>query len=237
MRRYAAARVVQRTYSTPHDPGFACLASGAFYEADIARKNIMRDKWYADKRDLVKWGGIMHLLNENLGIKKVIQVAYYRKDSWPPLNFNGDKIPIPEKVLKYFRDINLIKKLDKRIKVLNQEFDHKDRQKYTDDLCKILQGIQEKKIVFLDPDTGLEPRECGGGAEHIKRKEVKQIFGSLNSGDFLVFYQHKFRSSKWNEIRLSELAKACGLSRSKIKTWKANEIANDVIFFFAEKED
>ena len=243
MRRYAAARVVQRTYSTPHDPGFACLASGAFYEADMARKNIMRDKWYADKRDLVKWGGIMHLLNnKDLGIKTVFQIAYYRHDSWPPLNFNGDDIPIPEKVLKYFRDINLIKKLDPRIKVFDQEFEHKNRQGYTDDLCKMLKEIQEKKIVFLDPDTGLEPRECGCGAEHIKRKEVKQIFDSLNSGDFLVFYQHRFWPPKdngktWNEIRLSELAKACGLSRSKIKTWKANEIANDVIFFFAEKED
>jgi len=39
----------------------------------------MRDKWYADKRDLVKWGGIMHLLNdESRGIKKVFQIAYYR---------------------------------------------------------------------------------------------------------------------------------------------------------------
>ena len=236
MRRCAAPCVVQRTNSTPHDPGFARLTSGSFYEADISRKNIMRDKWYADKRDLVKWGGIMHLLNDkNLGIKKVIQIAYYRKDNWPPLNFNGDDIPIPEKVLNFFRDITLIKNLDKRIEVFNQEFDHKDRQKYTDDLCKTLKGIQEKKIVFLDPDTGLEPKKCK--VENVKHIEVEQIFDSIKPGDFLVFYQHKFRSSKWNEIRLGELAKACGLSRSKIKTWKANEIANDVIFFFAEKED
>jgi hypothetical protein len=196
----------------------------------------MRDKWYADKRDLVKWGGIMHLLNDkDLGIKKVFQIAYYRNDRWPPLNFNGANIPIPEKVLKYFRDINLIKKLDPRIKVFDQEFEHKNRQGYTDDLCKRLKKIQEKKIVFLDPDTGLEPKKCK--VENVKHSEVKQIFDSIKPGDFLVFYQHKFRSSKWNEIRLSELAKACGLSRSKIKTWKANEIANDVIFFFAEKED
>jgi hypothetical protein len=237
MRRCAAACVAQRTNSTPHDPSFARLASGAFYEADMAaRKNIMRDKWYADKRDLVKWGGIMHLLNDkNLGIKKVIQIAYYRNDSWPPLNFNGNNIPIPEKVLKYFRDINLIKKLDPRIKVFDQKFEHKNRQGYTDDLCKRLKKIQEKKIVFLDPDTGLEPKKCK--AENVKHREVKQIFDSLEPGDFLVFYQHKFRSSKWNKIRLSELAEACGLSRSKIKTWNANEIANDVIFFFAEKEN
>jgi hypothetical protein len=217
------------------------LASGSFYEADISRKNIMRDKWYADKRDLVKWGGIMHLLNDkNLGIKKVIQIAYYRKDNWPPLNFNGDDIPIPEKVLNFFRDITLIKNLDKRIEVFNQEFDHKDRQKYTDDLCKTLKGIQERKIVFLDPDTGLEPKKCK--VENVKHSEVKQIFDSLKPGDFLVFYQHKFfpkndNGKTWDEIRHSELAEACEISKGKIRTWKANKIANDVIFFFTEKED
>jgi len=201
----------------------------------------MRDKWYADKRDLVKWGGILHLLNnKDLGIGKVFQVAYYRKDHWPPLTFNGDDIPIPQEVLNYFRDIKLIKNLDSRIEVFNREFDHKDRQKYTDDLCEILKGIQEKKIVFLDSDTGLEPKKCK--VEHVKHREVKQIFDSLHLGDFLVFYQHKFWPSRnngktWYEIRLCELAKACGLSGSKIKTWKANEIANDVIFFFTEKED
>jgi hypothetical protein len=196
----------------------------------------MRDKWYADKRDLVKWGGIMHLLNDKkLGFRKVIQIAYYRKDHWPPINFNEVDIPIPDKALKYFRNINLIKKLDPRIEVFDQEFSNNTRQKYTDDICKTLKGTRERKIVFLDPDTGLEPSECGG--EHVSCKEIEQIFGSLNPRDYFVFYQHRFWNSKWNEIRCGELADACGLSTNKIKTWKANEIANDVIFFFTEKEN
>ncbi len=196
----------------------------------------MRDKWYADKRDLVKWGGIMHLLNDkSLGIKKVIQIAFYREDHYPALNFNGANIPIPEIVLKHFRDIKLIKYLDPRIEAFDQIFSHKSRQTYTDYLCEKLKLIREKKIVFLDPDTGLEPGKCK--TEHVKRKEVEQIYGSLNPGDFLVFYQHKFWNSKWDEIRRSEFAEACGLSGSKVKTWKANKIANDVIFFFTEKEN
>ncbi|MEN6420847.1 MAG: hypothetical protein ABFD76_02775 [Smithella sp.] len=195
----------------------------------------MRDKWYADKRDLVKWGGIMHLLDKNKSIKKVIQVAYYRKDTWPSIDFNEDKDPvnIPSHVLKHFRDINLIANLDSRIEVYAQEFSHKTRQQYTNDLCEMMKGIQEKKIVFLDPDTGLEPKKCK--VENVKHCEVKQIFAALKSGDYLVFYQHKFFDSNWDEIRRSELAGSCGLSKSKIKTWKANEIANDVIFFFIEK--
>jgi hypothetical protein len=39
MLRCAAPCVVQRTKSTPHDPGLARLASGAFYEA--ARVSVL----------------------------------------------------------------------------------------------------------------------------------------------------------------------------------------------------
>jgi hypothetical protein len=192
----------------------------------------MRDKWYADKRDLVKWGGIMHLIKDR-DIEKVVQVAYYREDKWPPLNFNGVDIQVPQEVLKHFRNIKLIKKLDSRIQVFDQKFKHEDRQKYTDDLCKMLAEIQEMKIVFLDPDTGLEPLKCR--PENVKRKEVKQIFGSLNTGDILVFYQHKFFHPQWDKIRRTQFADACRVPEDRIETWKATKIANDVIFFFVKK--
>ena len=196
----------------------------------------MRDKWYADKRDLVKWSGIMHILdNKRLGIQKVFQIAYYRQTDWPLLDFNGIDIEIPEKVLQHFRDIRLIKQLDPRIEVFNQYFDHKDRKRYVNNVCEMLRERNEKKIVFLDPDTGLEPSVCE--VEHVKREEIGKIFNTLKQGDFLVFYQHKFWNPKWDEIRLSELAEACGLSESKINTWKADKIANDVVFFFVKKED
>lgn len=176
----------------------------------------------------------MNLLNDkNLGINKVIQISYYREDIWPPLDFKGVDIQIPQEVLKHFRNIKLIKKLDPRIEVFDQKFEHKGRQRYTDDSCKMLAKIQEKKIAFLDSDTGLEPRKCG--AENVRREEVKQIFGSLNTGDILLFYQHRFRDSKWDEIRRTQFADACGVSEDRIGTWRANEIANDVIFFFVKK--
>ena len=194
----------------------------------------MRDRWYADKRDIVKWGGIIHLLNDKrLWIKKVIQIAYYREDKWPDFNFKENKIKIPEKVLKHFRDIKLIKSLDSRIEVFDQIFEHKTRQQYTDDLCKRLSKMQNTKIVFLDPDTGLKPQGCK--AAHVKCKEVAQIFDSLKPNDFLVFYQHRFRDSKWYESRRTQFKDACGVAEERIGTWSANDIANDVIFFFVKK--
>jgi len=37
----------------------------------------MRDKWYADNRDLVKWG-VLLTLAERHAAKHILQVLYYR---------------------------------------------------------------------------------------------------------------------------------------------------------------
>jgi hypothetical protein len=103
----------------------------------------------------------------------------------------------------------------------------------------MLSKIQDKKIVFLDPDTGLKTQKCK--AEHVTHDEVKQIFDTLELNDFLVLYQHKFwppksKSRTWDKIRQEEMSDACHVSKNKIGTWCANDIANDVIFFFVKKE-
>ena len=48
----------------------------------------MRDKWYADKRDLVKWDGILHLCKEKQ-IKNILYVVYYRETEFPMIEFDG----------------------------------------------------------------------------------------------------------------------------------------------------
>ena len=40
----------------------------------------MRDWWYGDKRDIVKWGAILVLARKQ-SINTVLQVALYRPDS------------------------------------------------------------------------------------------------------------------------------------------------------------
>ena len=48
----------------------------------------MRDKYYTDKRDLIKWGVLLHLAEE-YSLQRIIQVAYLRKTEWGRLEIDG----------------------------------------------------------------------------------------------------------------------------------------------------
>ena len=196
----------------------------------------MKDVWYADDRDIVKWGGLVHLCSEK-GIKNVVQVAYYRKYQWQKLLFDEAQIDLPEQVIKHFRDIEDIKRFayptGLNIEVIKKDFSHGTRMDYHRDVCKRIDSLKGPKIVFLDPDVGLAPNK--GTARHVKPDEVSRIWESLNPQDFLVFYQHRFRDTNWVGIRRKQLAEACGVEIGQIRTWSAQKIAKDVVFFFIEK--
>lgn len=196
----------------------------------------MKDIWYADKRDIVKWGGIAYLCSKK-GIKKIVQIAYYRGEQWPKLVFDKTSIDLPDQVIKHFRDIEDINRLalnmSLTIKVIKKEFSHNTRTSYHRYVCKLISAMKEQKLVFLDPDVGLAPNK--GKAEHVKPDEITMIWQSLNPQDVLALYQHRFRSRDWVEIRRNQLAAACGVQTNLVRTWSAEQIAKDVVFFFIEK--
>jgi hypothetical protein len=199
----------------------------------------MKDKFYGDNGDLVKWGGIIHLCKVN-GMKTVVQVAYYREDK---ISFDDEDINLRKVVMEHFerKDILDIKRLGTRtkldIQVLKKEFKNNkdDRKGYHDEVCKEIKRLSKKKLVFLDPDKGLKPKKTRTD-EHVTPEEVKQIWESLKTGDFLVFYQHKPRFSKngWKEDCRSDFARRCGLKG--VRMWSADGIAKDVVFYFIEKK-
>ena len=197
----------------------------------------MKDKYYADNRDLIKWGGIVHLCNET-GIKHVLQVAYYRESTWLPLNFNNKKVQIPMEVLSHFRNINNVKRLGEKlglhIHVENRNFDPCDRHVYHNSVCEQISRQKLQQIIFLDPDTGIALRNAK--TEHVEAQEITSIWQSLKRGDFLVLYQHRFRDTHWKNIRKAQLAKACNIEIKKVKEWEAPELAPDVVFFYCEKK-
>lgn len=197
----------------------------------------MKDQWYADNRDLIKWGGIIHLCNTK-GIKQVTHVAYYTQSSWPKLRFDGVEKDISKEVTKHFRDINDIKRLGKKaeiaIDVIKERFSHSRRKEYNESVIRLIKEQKQRQIVFLDPDTGLAPQKAM--AEHVTGEEISSIWQCLKGDDYLVLYQHKPRISEWKIIRKKELAKALSVKDSKIKMWEeATEKIRDVVFFFCEK--
>jgi hypothetical protein len=194
----------------------------------------MQDTWYGDHRDLVKWGTLVHLARSEQ-TKTVIQVAFLRRAERPPLQTDQGETEIAQEVWQYLRDVNRICGLGKKtgldIVVLDQEFDPKQRREYIREVADFLKSRPEKKIVLLDPDTGIEPEKAG--AKHVKVVDIQELWKALSQGDWLVLYQHASRKTNWREITRAEFAKACGLK--EVKTFEARRIASDVVFFAVNK--
>ena len=195
----------------------------------------MKDTWYGDRRDLVKWGTLVHLAHSEQ-IRTVIQVAFLRRGERPPLQTDQGKEDIAQEVWQHLRDVNLIYGLGKKtgldIVVLDQEFDPKRRREYIREVADCLKSRLGKKIVLLDPDTGIEPKKRASPT-HVKVIEIQEIWEVLAQGDWLVLYQHASRKANWCECMRAKFAKACGVK--EVKTFKARRIASDVAFFAANK--
>ena len=73
----------------------------------------MRDQWYGDNRDLVKWGTLIHLAQRDRR-STILHVALYRPDDdHPPLRSSRGQVDIPAPVLRHFRDVDAIQRLAK----------------------------------------------------------------------------------------------------------------------------
>jgi hypothetical protein len=64
----------------------------------------MRDKWYRDNRDLVKWG-VLLTLAEQFAAKHILQVLYYRSTDWSGLEVDAEQVPLPPAVIRHFREV------------------------------------------------------------------------------------------------------------------------------------
>lgn len=198
----------------------------------------MRAQWYGDNRDLIKWATLIHLCEKHR-LKRIIQVPFSSpKENGCPhklsVDEKDDSVDFPPAVWKHFRDLNHIEKLGKRtaltIKLFEQEFSPKTRVDYVQKMCVVLKAHNEAKIVFLDPDTGVEPQKAGG--EHVKIEEIKSIWNCLSRGDWLVLYQHAFRNRKWRKLQRVKFEDACGVRGVEMYHSK---IAHDVVLFAACK--
>jgi hypothetical protein len=89
----------------------------------------MRDQWYGDHRDLVKWGTLLELARRSR-LRHILQVLYYRKSDWQQIQVDGEGTQIAEEVILHFRDSTSIQRLSSQvsIEVLAEEFG--DRKTY-----------------------------------------------------------------------------------------------------------
>ena len=199
------------------------------------RGQTMRDKFFADNRDLVKWA-ILHRLAEIFQAQRILQLAFYRPSEFEKIIIDGQEYDIPQEVIGHFRDLRTVCSLQSDIRVTVFDAFFEDREHYLKEAKNILlQFRKERCVVFLDPDTGLEPQKPS--LDHVLESEAKAIWEETKSGDIYVFYQHQTNRAgrPWIEAKRGQLERALGLPEHLIKIAQGPQIAHDVVFFYMQK--
>lgn len=194
----------------------------------------MQAVWYGDRRDRVKWGGLVHLAKQSK-IPCIVQVAFLRGVSHPTLSVNGTGRPLPQAVWDHFSDLRNIQHLGRSIEVditvIDRPFAPNSRREYIDEVIAELTRVRSPKIIFLDPDTGIAPGSVK--AEHVSKEDLREVWGALQTGDMLVVYQHAARSADWLSGPTEKLSEACG--GTSVVTIRGREVAKDIALLCCTK--
>ena len=194
----------------------------------------MREQWYGDDRDVVKWSALVHLARRE-SIAAILHVAMYRP-SQPvlPLATAFGPVAPPDEVLTHFRDLGDIQRLagatGLEIEVFTDLFTH--RSEYFRQVCARVRRRTKPVVVFLDPDIGLEPEQ--GGPEHVTSGEISVVFEALRPGDLLVCYQHARRQKGWRGRARRAFANAPGLPSVDVEAL-SSELVRDILLFSVKK--
>lgn len=197
----------------------------------------MRDEWYGDNRDLVKWSALVHLARRD-GIGAILHVAMYRPDHPPEaLPTARGTVPAADEVIRHFRDLDDIQRLAVAtglvIEVLKDRFT--DRAAYFRRVCDRIQGCGDRPVlVFLDPDIGLASETPG--PEHVSSDDVAAVYAALRPRDLLVCYQHARRQKDWRGRARRAFANAPGLPSFDVEVLQG-ALARDVILLSVRKVD
>lgn len=193
----------------------------------------MRDTWYADQRDLVKWGTLAHLA-ERHSLAAIVQVAYLRSGERNALLSGDGEVPIPRAVWSFFRDVRAVRDLGRllhrEIIVIDEPFRPRRRQQYREAVVESLRSIEGRKIVLLDPDTGIAPAKPSG--KHATAEDIAAVWEVLQPGDWIAVYQHRSRSKTWKQDARERFAAVCG---DAVCQFAAPKIASDVLFLAEQK--
>ena len=206
----------------------------------------MRNEWYGDKRDLVKWQSLLYIARRE-GIKRVCQIAMCTDGQPKTLAIralDGALVGDPDvrkQVNDHFRlynNLELIRCLGRRfgidIHVRLDPFAHATRHRYFIDVLKEIRTSTLQTVWFFDPDTGIEPEGSPPNEKHVKLSELADAFRPLPTGDYLACYQHSWRALGWQNNARARLAKRLGKCQNELEVFTSDD-ASDVIILAVKK--
>ena len=200
----------------------------------------MRNEWYGDKRDLIKWPTLLHIAQRQ-GIGRIFQIAM-RTDgepAYPEIIPLGGQVAVVHQdmtahVVDHFHhhnDLNGIAAVgghfDVEIEVLPDEFTHAGRDDYFAGVNNTIQMSEIATLWFFDPDTGIEP-PSGANQKHLKLTELSNAFELINPGDYLACYQHAWRAENWQMLAVRRLSQHLHIQENLVEVF-TSDYARDVI--------
>jgi hypothetical protein len=195
----------------------------------------MRDTWYADKRDLVKWAVLLRLASM-FEARRILQLAYFRPSQFGQVVIDGHGYDIPEEVIAHFRNLRTVGSICSKVHITVFDPVFKNREAYQKEVLALLLAFaRERCIVFLDPDTGLAPKNPT--LKHVLEREVQDIWNAMKPKDVLAFYQHQTNRAgqSWSEPKRLQLAQAIKVGVQEVKIARSPKIVDDVVFFFVQR--
>jgi len=195
----------------------------------------MRDRWYSDNRDLIKWAVLIHVARTH-ALGTIIQVPYWRPEKKRQyFTLRDERVQVPDEVWSFFRNVRNIERLGCEcgitVKIVAEQFSHTERSTYATHVARYLKDSAHPLLLFLDPDTGLEPQKPN--EKHTTKKELQDAWADLHVGDFLVFYQHARREKDWIKSVADQIRSVCG--GANVEVARAEDVGRDVAFFCVER--
>ena len=205
----------------------------------------MRNQWYGDKRDYMKWTSLLTLANrERIG--RIFQVAMQTDPGPQPVAIHSSAQPLvnqqyfAQRVAGFFHghnDLGRIAGLDVQrgivIEVYLRRFEHRTRGAHFVGVLERIRAPGPGTLWFFDPDTGIEP-DSGATVKHVKQEELQQAFEEIPSGHLLACYQHRWFDNDWHNIARNRFGRALGVDAGLVEIFTSDD-ANDVIILAAQK--
>jgi hypothetical protein len=197
----------------------------------------MREEWYADKRDILKWSGMTYVARLTRA-SVILQVLFYRKSEPGVFQVHdGEETreePVPVEVWSHFRDVHTIRRLpidNVAIECFAEPWSRKLHHgtEYFEKLSTRIRALPKPAVVLLDPDTGLAPKAAK--LEHVTKKETTATYQALEPGDTLAIYQHKPRKPQWHDAARKAFADSLGaqVTKGRMPIVISGSFAADVI--------
>jgi hypothetical protein len=190
----------------------------------------MRKQWFGDNRDYVKWSCIRQQAGEKY---HVISAVMLRPDS-QNVEFLDDA------VVQFFEKHKSFSSLEDlfpgRFQAVDEPYEIKNADSYFERLTRVIRTAQMRGrvLVFLDPDTGMEPAKSDD--KHVRAKDIQGVCKALMPGDKVVIYQHALRDSGWIQVFFERLKMIANKTECEIGEPFRAPRAKDVCFFTLTKK-